>query len=272
MVSRYCLEAVMQNISAQDTLIRKLTTHSRLSTAESAAIAELPARIMNYERGSFISRQTDFARDAFVVLTGIACQQQTTRAGARQILTVYLSGDVANVDPGFAGESQDVIAITPVEVALISLDALNHIFTEFPNVGTAFRREAASELALLQSRLVSLGRCNARQRIARFACEMASRQRASGGSEPEFIEWPWTQEELGDLTGLTAVHVNRTLKSLREDGVLALSRGRLQVTDWNAIEFAAGLNRNSSDQKRPALHKCLADLSLQPTQAEYRSI
>lgn len=254
----------MQSISAQEILIRKLTIHSELSPAESAAIAALPARVMNYERGSFISRQPDFARDAFVLLTGVACQQQTTRAGARQILTVYLPGDVANVDPGFADEAQEVIAITPVEVALISLDALDDIFAEFPNVGTAFRREAAIELALLQSRLVSLGRCNARQRIARFVCEMASRQRAPGARQSQSIEWPWTQEQLGDLTGLTAVHVNRTLKSLREEGVLAISRGSLQVTDWNAMEFAAGLNRNCRDQQHPALHTCQADLSLQP--------
>ncbi|NBB39635.1 Crp/Fnr family transcriptional regulator [Sphingobium yanoikuyae] len=235
----------MQNFSAQDTLIRKLTIHSQLSPAESAAISALPVRVTNYERGSFISRQTDFDRDAFVMLKGIACLQQTTRAGVRQLLTVYLSANVANVDAGFAEETQDVIAITPVEAALISLDALDQIFTEFPNVGTAFRREAAVELALLQSRLVSLGRCNARQRIARFACEMASRQKASGASQSQSIEWPWTQEELGDLTGLTAVHVNRTLKNLREDGVLTISRGSLQVTDWNAIELAAGLIRNS---------------------------
>ncbi|WP_081600962.1 Crp/Fnr family transcriptional regulator [Sphingobium yanoikuyae] len=249
MASDYCLETVMQNISAPDILMRKLTTHSHLSNAESVAISALSLRVMNYERGSFISRQTDFAKNAFVMLTGIACQQQTTRAGTRQILSVYLSGDVANVDPGFAEEMRDVIAITPVMVALIPLDALDQIFIEFPNVGAAFRREAAAELALLQSRLVSLGRCNARQRIARFACEMASRQRASGASQSQSIEWPWTQEQLGDLTGLTAVHVNRMLKSLREDGVLALSRGRLQITDWNAIELAAGLIRHSQDQK-----------------------
>lgn len=182
------------------------------------------------------------------MLTGVACQQVTTRSGTRQILTVYLSGDVANVDLGFADEAHDIIAITPTEIALISLDALDLIFAEFPNVGNAFRREAAIELALLRSRLVSLGRCNARQRIARFVYEMASRQKSSCGSQSEFIEWPWTQEELGDLTGLTSVHVNRTLKNLREDGVLAISRGSLEVMDWNAIEFAAGLNRGSINE------------------------
>ena len=45
------------------------------------------------------------------------------------------------------------------------------------------------------------------------------------------IPFPLTQEMLGELTGLTPVHTNRVLRKLREDGVLACERQRVEILD-----------------------------------------
>ena len=34
---------------------------------------------------------------------------------------------------------------------------------------------------------------------------------------------------------LTAVHTNRTLQSLRKDGLITLAANRLTILDWNAL-------------------------------------
>ena len=44
-----------------------------------------------------------------------------------------------------------------------------------------------------------------------------------------------TQEEIGDATGLTAVHVNRMLRQLEEDGMIARDSGRLTLVNEPAL-------------------------------------
>ena len=44
-----------------------------------------------------------------------------------------------------------------------------------------------------------------------------------------------TQEQIGDHLGFTVVHVNRTLKRLREEGVLTIASGHAQIHDVEAL-------------------------------------
>jgi DNA-binding transcriptional regulator LsrR (DeoR family) len=48
-----------------------------------------------------------------------------------------------------------------------------------------------------------------------------------------------TQAQLADATGLTSVHVNRTLRSLRADGIAEVSTRAVRIPNWHAL-VAAG--------------------------------
>jgi DNA-binding GntR family transcriptional regulator len=49
-----------------------------------------------------------------------------------------------------------------------------------------------------------------------------------------------TQGDLGDATGLSLVHVNRTLRQLREDGLISVSKGRIvRLLDWQRLTEVA---------------------------------
>jgi DNA-binding transcriptional regulator YhcF (GntR family) len=60
--------------------------------------------------------------------------------------------------------------------------------------------------------------------------------RAVSLAEDHRCELPMTQSELADATGITTVHVNRTLQELRRDELITLKGGKLQVLDWPAVE------------------------------------
>jgi CRP-like cAMP-binding protein len=55
--------------------------------------------------------------------------------------------------------------------------------------------------------------------------------RAVSLAEDHRCELPMTQSELTDATGITTVHVNRTLQELRRDELITLKGGKLQVFD-----------------------------------------
>jgi len=52
------------------------------------------------------------------------------------------------------------------------------------------------------------------------------------------LDFPITQEQIADATGLTAVHTNRTLQALRRSGLITLTASKLTILDWDALAEA----------------------------------
>lgn len=85
--------------------------------------------------------------------------------------------------------------------------------------------------AILREWITNLGRHDARQSIAHLFCQLLIRQRAVGLAQENSYEFALTQEELADMTGLSTVHVNRTLQDLRADGLIRLRDKRIKILD-----------------------------------------
>jgi len=69
--------------------------------------------------------------------------------------------------------------------------------------------------------LVSVGRLTAMQRLCRLFLDLYDRLAVCGQVSDNVLPMLMTQEEVGDCLGLTAVHVNRTLKKLEKQGLIA---------------------------------------------------
>jgi CRP-like cAMP-binding protein len=102
----------------------------------------------------------------------------------------------------------------------------------------------------LTERLVSLGRSSAKGRVAALLMWIADRLRFAGLPTGDGFALPLTQEEIGDLTGLTAVHVNRTMRVLAEQGLIARSGATLRIVDTQRLSRIAnhGKRRETIDQ------------------------
>ena len=76
--------------------------------------------------------------------------------------------------------------------------------------------------------------------MAHVLCEMYVRLRATGaiGDGNYELPFPITQAELGHAVGLSAVHVNRTLQSLRRDGLITHNRTAIIIDDWPGLQKA----------------------------------
>lgn len=89
---------------------------------------------------------------------------------------------------------------------------------------------------------MNVGRRSAKSRVAHSLCEFTCRVEGRDGETGLPITMPATQAQLADMTGLTAVHVNRTLQSLRQDGLITLSAGMLTVLNWDRFAKVADFN------------------------------
>ncbi len=183
-------------------------------------------------------------RSVFLLQEGMAVRYRNLPDGRRQIMTFLIPGDLC--DPHmFLLRAMDhsIGTLTPVRVSPISREGLMKTFATRPRVSAALWWNSLQEEAMLRERIVSLGRRDARGRIAYLLCELLWRFDAIGLADGETFRLPLTQTELGDALGLTPVHVNRVLREFRENRMIALEHRLLRVLDVAALEQLAGFDK-----------------------------
>src|SRR6185437_11568144 len=132
----------------------------------------------------------------------------------------------------------NVQSLNRSEVAIIPRSALLELADARPNLRTAMWADTLIDSAIVREWVVNVGRRDSRARIAHLLCEIAVRLR-NAGTNGDMFDFPITQEQLADATGLTPVHTNRTLQALRRDELIQLTSGSLKILNWKALREAA---------------------------------
>jgi CRP-like cAMP-binding protein len=225
-------------------VVRKLATRAPLDEADRQAVMALPFVERSYHATTYVVREGDAPRrHCDFISAGFAFRQKLTSNGGRQIVSIHMPGDFIDLQHLFLNiADHSVQALTPLEVVGIERQALRHIALERPAVGSALWIDALVDSSIYREWVMNIGRRDARARIAHILCEVSIRMRAAGILSEERFELPLTQEQLADAVGLTPVHVNRTLKSLVDDGVVYRDKRYISFTDWNAIATIGGFN------------------------------
>lgn len=208
-------------------LVRKLAERAELSAADREALIALPATMRQVEPGAYLVREGEQVTHCSVLASGFAFRQKLTGAGARQILSIHIPGealDIQHLTLDLA--DHNVQTLTRATVAIVPRKRLIDLAEARPRIGYALAVAAQVDASIEREWLLNIGRRNARERVAHLLCEVAVRLDALGLADEYGYELPMTQEQLGDAVGLTAVHVNRTLKALEADG-LVKRRGRV---------------------------------------------
>lgn len=162
--------------------------------------------------------------------------------GARQIVSMHVPGDMVDLQNSFLGIADDnVQLLTAGEVAMIPAKAMQDIAYRHPAIGRAFLLDTLVDGSIFREWIANVGRRDARARVAHLLCEFAVRLQTAGVSDARHLDLPMTQEQLGDATGLTSVHVNRTIQSLRHDGLISTDKRSVTTEDWGGLITAGGL-------------------------------
>jgi CRP-like cAMP-binding protein len=229
------------DVSPLVSLVRKLGSRSRLDDEDVAAIMALPYVRRTFEAASYIVREGEPPRKrcSFVV-SGYAFRQKLTVQGTRQIVSLHMAGDLLDLQHLFLKRADhNVQALTRLESAEIDREALRALALERPAIGEAMWVDALIDASIFREWVMNIGRRDARSRIAHLICEFAARMDAAGLSIGDRYELPMTQEQIGDATGLTSVHVNRTLKSLATDGLVHREKRYLTFANRERIKAIA---------------------------------
>lgn len=219
--------------------IRKLETVESLTDAEKRAAIALCNDVRVTPRRKDIISQGASPDRVHIILSGWAARYSIVRDGSRRITAFLLPGDFCDIHGTvLATMDHSILAITDCEVAHVPADLIEEITRSTPVLTRALWRSTLIDEAILRQWLVNAGRMDALKTVGHLLCEMHARMKLIGLVEDGRLDLPMTQEELGDATGLTSVHVNRTLRDLRQQGLLTLGRGELHIPDVPALAKA----------------------------------
>jgi CRP-like cAMP-binding protein len=221
-------------------LVRKLKRLDYLSPADIEAVLALPHDVRTANHGEHLVRQGAKVERCSLLLSGWASRQRITLHGTRQILSIHISGDFVDLQSALLERAQDdVQALSSVEIALVPRQAIVDLAFAHPAVGKLLWTDTLVDASIAREWVVNVGRRDARTRILHLMCELYERQLSAGLAQEDGFELPLSQEQMGDATGLTGVHVNRTLQSLAQDGLFQREKRRVRITDLATMKSQA---------------------------------
>lgn len=220
--------------------IARAISDDRLPVA--SVIEEIASQYRTIPAGTDIYSEGEASDDLYMVVEGWVFQHQILEDGRRQILDFALPGSLLGFQPDRGAEMTHAAeALTRATVAVIPRDRLGEFLSRDPELGLRVISAAAGALNTAYESLTDVGRRTAREAVAHLLLRLFSRICAAGPQVAgTAISFPLTQEHIGDALGLTAVHVCRTLRCLREKGVVQLTNGKLSVLDPGALAEIAG--------------------------------
>jgi CRP-like cAMP-binding protein len=219
-----------------------------LTAAEGAVLAGLEGPRRTIRRGTVIRTEHAAMAEMFVLTDGWLACSMVLEDGRRQIIRLHFRGDLLGADMlAFARAPDAVTALTDAEIRPIDPMAFGQLFASHPRLAALFYLSLQAERVVLTNRLTSLGRASAKGRLAALLLWIVERLREADPGVRNHVILPLTQEEIGDATGLTAVHVNRTLRVMEEQGLIERSRNQLMIVD--PARLAAIANHQPRDQR-----------------------
>lgn len=213
--------------------VDRLTARSVLSAEEQQAILALPTHAIHLARKQDFAHINEETAYACLIASGMVGRFGQTSNGVRQITAFHIPGDMVDLHSavrpvGIGGLN----ALCQTTILRVPHAAIRALAARYPAIAEAFWRDCMLDAAVLMQWVVNVGRRDARTRLAHILCEMAIRS----GKDREVLReyaFPVTQEQLGDAAALTPVHVNRSLKTLRD--LVTVRSGVVRIHDWAGL-------------------------------------
>jgi len=233
-------------------LTTKLSTFMQLSEREAFCLTDLQSSALNVKAGKELVHEGQTGHLAYILQTGWACSFKLLPDGGRQIIAFPLPGDCVGLRSVLLHTADHSFsALTDVVVSSVEASQMMRVFNEFPRLGAAILWAASRDEAMVVEHLVSIGRRSAIERTAHFFLELSERLQLVGLATVREFDCPLNQYVLADALGLSAIHVNRVLRQLRERKLMTLKDRKVTILDRVKLNTLAGFQPQQAGHRQP---------------------
>jgi len=215
-----------------------LFRNGNLSEDDKAQLDRLGFVFKYYAHDATVTADHD---DMFVIVhSGWGCLYSNVPDGDRQILDFPLAGDLFLLSSAETGVDETFTSLTELMIWQGSARNVIGSVANHPKLMSLFLAASLRQKSILVQHLNSLGRRKALERVAHLLLELGQRLEAVGAASRDGFRCPLTQYELADALGLTAIHVNRMLRELRERELIDFRQKTVRFLDRASLERLAG--------------------------------
>ena len=227
---------VQRQGSALQSFVNRLASRSVLTENEVGAVLAMKGQVKHIPAHSDFVRLGENVDHSSLVVDGLVGRFGQNGDGGRQITCLHVPGDMADLPSVVSPKSAwGLSALADTTVLRIPHSELRQVAAKHSGVAEAFWRDCVADGSIFSEWVVNVGRRDALARLAHVLCEMAIRCERAGQGDRRTYPLPATQADLGDATGLTSVHVNRTMKELRLREVVTMRSGQVIIHDWDQL-------------------------------------
>jgi CRP-like cAMP-binding protein len=235
--------------AVESALVRKLNRFAPLGRDELAALARLEAQSRPVPAQTELAHERQASQSAFILQQGWAYAYKLLADGGRQVIDFRLPGDFMGLRSVLLRTADHAFAtVTDSVVAEVSARQMLDAFHALPRLGAAILWAASRDEAMVVEHLVGVGRRDALARTAHLLIELGLRLQLVGLGDASGYACPLNQYLLSDALGLTAIHLNRVLRQLRERGLLTFRDGQVVFHDLPRLRQLAGHHSGYLDQ------------------------
>ncbi|GGY61437.1 Crp/Fnr family transcriptional regulator [Marinobacter zhanjiangensis] len=233
----------MSDNSDGSCIVKHFESYAALDEKDQQLLLSLEEGPREWPKNTPLWQQGDPSDSFYTLSKGWACSFRDLEDGTRQVLDIYVPGDIVGLrEFSFRKRITSVVMLSDAELCAFPRTHLDHIFSSSLVLCSVMFMITSRDQAILLERLVNLGRRSARQKLAHFLAEISYRLQRTNTFVENHLSLPLTQSVLADALGLSAVHVSRTFKEFREEGLLKTANAHLELMDIKGLEAVAGFD------------------------------
>jgi CRP-like cAMP-binding protein len=210
-----------------------------LSSEDLLHLEQLVCEVSDHADGAVLVEAGEPVDRSLILIEGFVLRTMTGQ-GRRFVVSVHVPGDFIDLH-GFALKrlDHDVVAAGPVRIGSVPHDRLQEVLENRPGLSRALWFATLLDAAIHRKWIQMLEQLDAPRRIAHLYAELHTRLELIGRRATRALRTPFTQSDLADMCGVSAIHANRAVGKLRDLGIGEIRRGDLYTSDWAALkEFA----------------------------------
>lgn len=230
-------------IRCADCPLREFGLFDPFSAEEEDAMQRFKRGEMAVDPGTTVLREGSKAAQLYTVLSGMGVRYKTLPDGRRQVINFIFPGDFVGLQASVMGEMQhSAEATTDMRLCVFDRTTLWRFMKSSPERAFDLTWLSAVEEHLVSEALATVGQMRAESRIAWALLRLHQRANAVGLADPcGATPLPFRQQDLADALGLSLVHTNKTLKTLRVRKLALWTDGLLKIPSRKALADEAGL-------------------------------
>ena len=177
--------------------------------------------------------------EVFLVVSGWLLRQRVIISDEKGVTATYIAGDIFNLDCLVEPVSHDQFtAVSEVELIALEIRDLQKAIEANPQLSLDIIRRLVADGDWLREAVTAIGRLDALDRLVTYIGQTRRRLISSAMLEPGAtrFHFPLTQQQIGEIIGVSTIHANRTVQKLQTENIATIRSKRIWIEDLPRIE------------------------------------